>query len=281
MAPPKFDDLGKASRDLFSKGYSPGFLKFDTKAKATSDIELKTASSHNLATGKFFGSVDFRYKFRDYGIILSEKWNTDNTLGAEIAIEDELAKGLKFTFDTTTTLNLGKRSGKFKIDYKHDQFYSDLLADVASKLITFSTVVKHKNWLLGAQVSSDWNLQKLQRHTLAFGYDQDRFGMHAYLSDSQEVGAHLYHQVNSQVELGATLGWSQKDQSTRFGVATMYQVDSSTQFRAKLNSSSQMGIAMQHTLKPGLKLIISSLLNLATPNEAGAHKFGIGLEYEP
>lgn len=34
------------------------------------------------------------------GIQLSEKWNTDNTLGTEVSIEDQLVKGLKLSFET-------------------------------------------------------------------------------------------------------------------------------------------------------------------------------------
>lgn len=34
---------------------------------------------------------------------MSEKWNTDNTLGTEISVEDQLAKGLKLSFETVFT----------------------------------------------------------------------------------------------------------------------------------------------------------------------------------
>lgn len=41
------------------------------------------------------------------GLSLTEKWNTDNTLGTEIAIEDQLIKGLKLSFDTVFTPQTG------------------------------------------------------------------------------------------------------------------------------------------------------------------------------
>lgn len=31
----------------------------------------------------------------------SEKWNTDNILATEITVEDQIAKGLKVSFDTS------------------------------------------------------------------------------------------------------------------------------------------------------------------------------------
>jgi voltage-dependent anion channel protein 2 len=35
------------------------------------------------------------------GLTFTERWNTDNTLGTEIAIQDQIAKGLKLSFDST------------------------------------------------------------------------------------------------------------------------------------------------------------------------------------
>jgi len=50
--------------------------------------------------GKFFGNVETKYKWNDYGLVLTEKWNTDNSLGTELTIEDQLLDGLKLSFDT-------------------------------------------------------------------------------------------------------------------------------------------------------------------------------------
>ena len=35
------------------------------------------------------------------GMTFSEKWNTDNILATEITVEDQIAKGLKVSFDTS------------------------------------------------------------------------------------------------------------------------------------------------------------------------------------
>ena len=39
--------------------------------------------------------------FSFIGLTFTERWNTDNTLGTEIAIQDQIAKGLKLSFDST------------------------------------------------------------------------------------------------------------------------------------------------------------------------------------
>ena len=44
------------------------------------------------------------------GVTLSEKWNTDNTLGTELSIEDKLAAGLKLSLDTVFVPPTGSES---------------------------------------------------------------------------------------------------------------------------------------------------------------------------
>jgi len=35
------------------------------------------------------------------GIKATEKWNTDNQMGMEVSVEDQMLKGLKVTFDSS------------------------------------------------------------------------------------------------------------------------------------------------------------------------------------
>lgn len=101
MAPPSYSDLGKNARDIFGKGYHFGLWKLDVKTKTASGVEFNTSGHSNQDSGKVFGSLETKYKFKDYGVNFSEKWNTDNTLTSEISVEDQLIKGLKLSFDGT------------------------------------------------------------------------------------------------------------------------------------------------------------------------------------
>lgn len=42
------------------------------------------------------GSLETKYKWAEYGVTFTEKWNTDNTLGTEMAIEDQVARVGRF-----------------------------------------------------------------------------------------------------------------------------------------------------------------------------------------
>lgn len=99
MAPPSYSDLGKQARDIFSKGYNFGLWKLDLKTKTSSGIEFNTAGHSNQESGKVFGSLETKYKVKDYGLTLTEKWNTDNTLFTEVAVQDQLLEGLKLSLE--------------------------------------------------------------------------------------------------------------------------------------------------------------------------------------
>lgn len=54
--------------------------------------EFKTSGSSNTDTSKVAGTLETKYKRSEYGLTFTEKWNTDNTLGTEITIEDQVRK---------------------------------------------------------------------------------------------------------------------------------------------------------------------------------------------
>ena len=99
MAPPSYTDLGKQARDIFGKGYHFGLWKLDCNTKTQSGIEFNTAGHSNQDSGKVFGSLETKYKIPDYGLTLTEKWNTDNTLFTEVACQDKILEGLKLSFE--------------------------------------------------------------------------------------------------------------------------------------------------------------------------------------
>lgn len=54
--------------------------------------EFTTTGSSNTDTGKASGSLETKYKVKDYGLTFSQKWNTDNTLGTEVTMEDKVKR---------------------------------------------------------------------------------------------------------------------------------------------------------------------------------------------
>jgi len=283
MAPPFYADLGKSSRDIFSKGYNFGHLRADVTCKS-GDFEFKSNCIQNIGTGKLFGGMDVKYRVPNQGITLTEKWNTDNVLSTECVIDDKLLKNTKLIIDSAYAPYVGKRSGKVKSEYKHDlaSVGGDFQLDsTGAKIGNFHIVGKLlDNWLIGGTIGYDVAKGKVTHRNVSVAYDSKEWGVHGFVNNLNEYGSNIFVKAANQVDIGANLSWTTGENNARFGLAAKYDLDKDTTIRAKINNQSLLGVGLTHTLKPGLKLIVSSSMSLADMNNT-AHKVGFGIEYEP
>lgn len=215
MAPPSYSDLGKQSRDLFGKGYHFGLWKLDVKTKTNSGVEFTTAGHSNQDSGKVFGSLETKYKVKEYGLTFNEKWNTDNTLTTEVAIQDKLLEGLKLSLDCSFAPQSGyaslrvrglyrrrswfrdrdkltvrlsssdlflcsNKSGRVKAEFTHDYVHlnSDVNLDLAGPLVNASAVFGYQGWLAGYQVAFDSQKSKITANNFALGFTANDFVLH-------------------------------------------------------------------------------------------------------
>uniref|UniRef100_A0A673J0V2 Non-selective voltage-gated ion channel VDAC2 n=1 Tax=Sinocyclocheilus rhinocerous TaxID=307959 RepID=A0A673J0V2_9TELE len=279
--PPAYADLGKSAKDIFNKGYGFGMVKLDVKTKSASGVEFKTSGSSNTDTSKVVGSLETKYKRSEYGLTFTEKWNTDNTLGTEIIIEDQIAKGLKLTFETNFSPNTGKKSGKVKTAYKREyvNLGGDVDFDFAGPTIHGAAVVGYEGWLAGYQMSFDTAKSKMTQNNFAVGYKTEDFQLHTNVNDGSEFGGSIYQKVSDKLETAVNLAWTAGSNSTRFGIAAKYQLDKDASISAKVNNTSLVGVGYTQTLRPGIKLTLSALVDGKSIN-SGGHKLGLGLELE-
>jgi len=282
MAPPTYADLGKAARDLFNKGYNVGFLKLEHTSKAgqNKEVEFKTQAAHNILAGKMGGSLDVKYKLAAYGVTLTEKWNTDNTLGTVIEVQDKLAKGVKLTLDSSYSPNLEKRGGKVKAEWANPQWR--LNADVAlegSPVLNMSGVLAYEDWLFGVATSVDTAQSRLRATNVAFGRETPEYTLHSFMDNGHEFGGSLFHRITRDLEMGAQLGWTVGDQSTRFALASKYAVTPDHMLRMKVSNQSQLTVATTHLLSDKLKMTLSAQFALASAADMQP-KFGFGFEYD-
>lgn len=54
--------------------------------------EFNTSGSSNTDTGKASGSLETKYKMKEVGLSVTQKWNTDNTLATEVSVEDQVSQ---------------------------------------------------------------------------------------------------------------------------------------------------------------------------------------------
>uniref|UniRef100_A0A3Q2SZI2 Non-selective voltage-gated ion channel VDAC3 n=2 Tax=Fundulus heteroclitus TaxID=8078 RepID=A0A3Q2SZI2_FUNHE len=279
--PPAFSDLGKSAKDIFSKGFGYGVLKLDVKTKSQSGVEFVTSGSSNTDTGKSGGHLETKYKLSDLGLTFNQKWTTDNTLTTEITMEDQLAKGLKLGLDSSFVPNTGKKSAKLKTGYKRDYMNlgCDLDFDLAGPTVHAAAVLGFEGWLVGYQLGFDTAKSKLTKNNFAFGYKAGDFQLHTHVNDSTEFGGSIYQKVNGNLETAVNLAWTSGSNNTRFGIVAKYQLDKDSSVSAKVNNACLVGVGYTQTLRPGVKLTLSALVDGKSVN-GGGHKVGMGFELE-
>ncbi|KFO26598.1 Voltage-dependent anion-selective channel protein 1 [Fukomys damarensis] len=258
-----------------------GLIKLDLKTKSENGLEFTSSGSANTETTKVTGSLETKYRWTEYGLTFTEKWNTDNTLGTEITVEDQLARGLKLTFDSSFSPNTGKKNAKIKTGYKreHINLGCDVDFDIAGPSIRGALVLGYEGWLAGYQMNFETAKSRVTQSNFAVGYKTDEFQLHTNVNDGTEFGGSIYQKVNKKLETAVNLAWTAGNSNTRFGIAAKYQIDPDACFSAKVNNSSLIGLGYTQTLKPGIKLTLSALLDGKNVN-AGGHKLGLGLEFQ-
>ncbi|GFR93419.1 voltage-dependent anion-selective channel protein 2 [Elysia marginata] len=289
MAPPSYSDLGKSAKDVFSKGFNWGFFKLDAKTKTKSNVEFKTSLSSNRDTGKMSGNLETKYKWSEYGLTFTEKWNTENVLNTEVKIEDQLAEGLDLTFDTSFAPQTGKKSAKIKSAYKMDYLHlnCDVDFDFAGPTVHGAGVLGYEGWLAGYQLSFDSSKSKLTRSNFGFGYNAGDFSFTTNVynnfkeegNDGQEFVGSVHQKVNDNLEAAVNLSWAAGSGNTSFAVGGKYKIDDGASFSAKVNNSSHIGLGYTQTLRDGVKLTLSALVDGKNIN-GGGHKLGLGIDFE-
>ncbi|XP_046395766.1 voltage-dependent anion-selective channel protein 2-like [Ischnura elegans] len=281
MAPPTFGDLGKSCRDVFGKGYHFGLIKLELKTKTKDAVDITAGGSLNQDSGKVFGALETKYKVKDYGLVFTEKWNTDNSLCTEVSVEDRLAKGLKLSFDSTFSPQSGKKTGRVKTQFKHDcmAMNMDVDLDLAGPLIKGSSVFCYNGWLAGYQMTFDSAKSKFTKNNFAVGYSAGDFVLHTSVNDGQEYLGSLYQKVNPKLETGIQLAWSAGSTATRFEMGCKYSLAKNAAVRAKVDNSSCVGLGYQQELRDGVTLTLSALIDGKNLNQGG-HKIGLALDLE-
>jgi len=232
--PPSYADLGKAARDIFSKGYHYGQYKVEAKTKTDSGVEFTTTGSSDHDSGRFAGNLETKYKWKDYGLTFNEKWTTDNTLATEVSVEDQLLQGLKLSLDTKFAPQSGKKSGKIKTAYKHDYVHTNLDLDVNSLTVFGAAVVGYNGWLAGYQLAVDTSKEAksmLAQNNFSLGYVKDDFTLHAAVNDGSEFQGSVFQKVNSRLETAIQINWTAGSNDTRFGFGAKYCPDRDTTIR--------------------------------------------------
>jgi voltage-dependent anion channel protein 2 len=283
MAPPSYSDLGKACRDVFTKGYHFGLFKVDVKTATCGGVDISTGGTHTFESAKVFGNLETKYKWPAYGITAVEKWNTDNVLVTEVSCQDKIAPGLKVTVEGTFSPDSGKKSGKVKSQYKCTNATVDASLDGGDEsniLLNGSLVLGYQGWLGGYQLAFDTNDNSLKKNNFSAGYCAGDFQLHTSVENGDTFSGSIYQRVSNRLEAGIQVSWTAGGESvTRFGIGARYLLDACTAVRAKVNNQSQVGLGFEQKIKDGVTLTLSAFVD-GKDFKAGGHQVGLALELE-
>ena len=88
-------------------GLDSGVVKLDVKTVADNKVEFKISGTHANDSGKTDGKVEGKYKCKEYGATLTETWDTKNTVGCKVEVEDKVLQGLKVVLDSSFNTGSG------------------------------------------------------------------------------------------------------------------------------------------------------------------------------
>jgi len=154
MAPTKFDDLGKAASDLFSKNFHAGSYKTEFVTKSSEGIEITVKGSQNAA-GSLSSSVESKMK-TPCGGEMKKTWNAGGK-----AIDLEYSKscskyGAKVTATGAFSPDGGVSLGKAKLNWSNDQLNVNLNSSLSvAPKIDFNAVYGKGDYNFGAALGFD------------------------------------------------------------------------------------------------------------------------------
>jgi len=283
MAPPKFDDLGKAARDLISKNFHFGVVNIEAKMKATNGYLFTTKGKHNTDTGGVGGGIETEMNVAD-GLKFKETWSTDNVINSTLTVDPKLLKGVKVDLETSFAPDSGKMGGKVKTAYANCGYLNataDVDVNLAGPTVQMSAVfgnIPHMdNVFVGCQASYDTANAKLGPQTIGFEWRSSDYVMCTAVYDSTRYVGSIHHQVNDKLMAGALLNWNSATADSNITFCGKYAIDDSTYMKAKLDNNLLLGLSYVQKIREGVDLTLSGLVNA----KAGAgHKLGLSLNFD-
>jgi len=275
MAPPKFNDLGKKAKDLFTEDYIFGEQKLTLKSKANNGVNFKVEGKKTDKGVSGFIETKFAHSS---GVTLKEKWSTSNEITAELSLENR-PKGSKYILEPVFSPNTGPKSLTFKAEYSLDSFSGD--ASVNEKQVTVGGVFQYNKYVAGAKVDYDYAKGSVAATRLGAGFIDNDLTVSSLVTRTNVVdiegAVHLAH--SPTLETGVKFSWRKDTADTGFEIGAKSTLDSGSWLKAKVDKNLNVGLSYCQTLRPGVSLILSSKINAGQLN-SDSHQVGFGLTFD-
>ncbi|VDL19634.1 unnamed protein product [Hymenolepis diminuta] len=268
-----FGDIGKSSKDIFTKYFKCNLINFDFKSKTDDNVDIHVQCNEDNSQIHAAADVTIR-PFE--GVTLKTKVDSNNQLINEVEFKNK-SFGTQHNIIGTIDQNLSKKNLKVKNSLKKENVNAEVEMDYATKfpVTTASLVVGDDKYVAGAQVVVDTNGFKVTKHSYSVGYIGKDFETYGSINNDKEVEWRLF-QSYKQFSLGWMFGWTGNLTNTRFGVASLYKVDDNTFIKAKVDQNTHLALAYGFKPTPETLVVVS----MYTPINRNESSSSSGLTFE-
>ncbi|KAJ1341472.1 hypothetical protein BSLG_003900 [Batrachochytrium salamandrivorans] len=280
FVPPHFSDIGKPVNELLGKDYPVGSTKLEVKTTTPNGIKFTVTGNKDNKSGLIASDLKAKYVDKTRGLSFTETWTTSNVLGAEIELEDSLAKGLKLSLHGSLLPEKGTKHAKANIEYKQDYIFTRTSLDLF-KGPTFLLTLLNNGFFAGGEVAYDVSDAKVNKYSASLGYIAPLYSVNLLAANKLSLfSASYYHRVNKEVEAGAKASWNKAtDSSVAIEVGTKYALDRDAFLKAKVDNTGRLGLGYSQMLRSGIKLTLGGLFD-TTRLQSDVHKVGFSLTFE-
>lgn len=277
MAPPKFADLGKHTRDLLGDDYGFGSTKLTLKSRARNGVNFKVDGTKSNKSNSLDAAIETKWATKN-GVAIKEKWKSSNVVTTEVSVSNKLVAGSKFTVEAGFSPNSGIKSVKGTGEYGSDKFFGDVSA--TSKNATASGVFAYGKYLLGGSIGYDIGGAAVSGTNFGVGFRDTDVAIDSVVTNTPsgaEVSGFIFHKISSAIEAGVAFSWSSAD--TGFEVGGKYRLDSDSFCKAKIDRNCVVGLSYTQTLRPGVSATFAAKVNAGQMNSSD-HQVGFSLTLE-
>ncbi|KAJ3317076.1 Mitochondrial porin [Blyttiomyces sp. JEL0837] len=282
--PPNFSDIGKSLNDLLGKDYPVGSAKLEVNTTTPNGIKFTVSGNKDNKTGHIHSELKTKYTDKARGLTITEHWNATNVLGAQIELQDSIAKGLKLDLTGSILPASGKKNAKVGVEFKQANVFSRSSIDLFAKdgpTLHADAVLGSDGFLVGGDVAYNVNEAAVNRYNLAFGYVAPEYSVALHATNKFGIfSASYFHKVNKEVEAGAKATWNKAaSDNVSIEVGTKYTLDRDAFVKAKIDNAGRLGLGYTQVLRPGIKLSLGGSFDTTRLHE-NVHRVGLSLVLE-
>jgi len=275
MAPPKFADLGKAVKNLFTDDYNVGETKLTIKSQAANGVNFKVEGSRQEA-GTVAGSLETKYTHSS-GVSIKEKWNTKNNVATELTLENNPFARTKFIVESNFNPNAGFSGVQLTAEHGEDKMY--LTSALTKSAVTVTDVFAYQNYLLGGSAKYDFGKRAVTDNKVTVSYVEKDVTMSSSITDMNIVEGSVYLNPPKGFETAVRFSWTRGSNDTTFEIGAKKQLDSSSFVKAKVDKSLNLGLAYSQKIGTGVTATLSAMIN-GKQLVADGHSLGLALSFD-